>query len=178
MSAPTTTPLERNSTGGGMALLVCLIAFAAAFTIYTAQHLPDPVAVHFGPDNQADGWMSRKNYLIFMLSFMIGMTVFITFIVGTLPGKFPQWTNVPNGDYWLAPKRRQDSLLYLCAHGKRLGYLIVMLMLGMHYTVLVANSTRPAALPLRVFASILIGFAVALSWWIIRLYRRFPRPKS
>jgi hypothetical protein len=52
-----------------------------------------------------------------------------------------------------------------------------MMMLGMHYTILLANHTRPPSLPVRIFSSIVIGFAVALIWWIVRLYRRFPRPK-
>ena len=92
-------------------VLICLITFAAAFMIYTARYLPDSVAVHFGAGNQADGWMSCTGYVVFMLSFMIGMTAFIIFVVGTLPAKFPHWTNVPNRDYWLAPKRRAESLI-------------------------------------------------------------------
>lgn len=178
MSGAQKTLRDRDgSAGSSSAVLIFLVVFAAAFIVYTTRYLPDPVAVHFGTGNQADGWMSRNGYLIFMLSFMIGMTAFITFVVGTLLAKFPQWTNVPNRDYWLAPKRRDESLRYLSAHGKRLGYLIVMMMLGMHYTILLANHTRPASLPVPVFTSILIGFAVALIWWIVRLYRRFPRTK-
>jgi hypothetical protein len=178
MSEARKTLRDRDgSAGSSSAVLICLVVFAAVFIVYTARYLSEPVAVHFGTGNQADGWMSRNGYLIFMLSFMIGMTAFITFVVGTLPAKFPQWTNVPNRDYWLAPKRRDESLRYLSAHGKRLGYLIVMMMLGMHYTILLANHTRPPSLPVPVFTSILIGFAVALIWWIVRLYRRFPRPK-
>ncbi|HEY5544025.1 MAG TPA: DUF1648 domain-containing protein [Candidatus Binatia bacterium] len=178
MSEARKTLRDRDgSAGSSSAVLICLVVFAAVFIVYTTRYLSEPVAVHFGTGNQADGWMSRNGYLIFMLSFMIGMTAFITFVVGTLPAKFPQWTNVPNRDYWLAPKRRDESLRYLSAHGKRLGYLIVMMMLGMHYTILLANHTRPPSLPVPVFTSILIGFAVALIWWIVRLYRRFPRPK-
>jgi hypothetical protein len=178
MSEARKTLRDRDgSAGSSSAVLICLVVFAAVFIVYTTRYLSEPVAVHFGTGNQADGWMSRNGYLIFMLSFMIGMTAFITFVVGTLPAKFPQWTNVPNRDYWLAPKRRDESLRYLSAHGKRLGYLIVMMMLGMHYTILLANHTRPPSLPVPVFTSILIGFAVALIWWIVRLSRRFPRPK-
>jgi hypothetical protein len=178
MSEARKTLRDRDgSAGSSSAVLICLVVFAAVFIVYTTRYLSEPVAVHFGTGNQADGWMSRNGYLIFMLSVMIGMTAFITFVVGTLPAKFPQWTNVPNRDYWLAPKRRDESLRYLSAHGKRLGYLIVMMMLGMHYTILLANHTRPPSLPVPVFTSILIGFAVALIWWIVRLYRRFPRPK-
>lgn len=56
--------------------------------------------------------------------------------------------------------------------------MIVMMMLGMHYTILVANHMQPPALPVPVFSAILIGFALALLWWIVRLYRRFPKPSK
>ena len=157
--------------------LICLNVFAGVFIFYTSQYLPDKVASHFGINGQADGWMTRGGYLLFMISFMVGVSAFVSVVVGILPARFPHWTNVPHGDYWLAPERREESLRYLSAHGKRLGYLIVMMMLGMHYTILLANHTRPPALPVSTFTSILIGFALALVWWIVRLYRRFPKPK-
>jgi Protein of unknown function (DUF1648). len=159
-----------------LVILLCLNVFAGVFILYTSQYLPDRVATHFGIDGRADGWMSRSGYLAFMLAFMIGMSTFVSFVVGTLPRKFPQWTNIPNRDYWLAFERRDESAFFLSAHGKRLAYLIVMMMLGMHYTILLANHMKPPALPGTVFTAILFGFALALVWWIVRLYRRFPRP--
>ena len=168
----------RNSSGtGALPTLVCLTVFAVVFVVYTSQYFPDQVASHFGADGQADGWMSRNGYIFFMATLMVGMSALLTFVVGTLPRKYPQWTNVPNREYWLAEERRDESLLFLAAHGKRLGYVIVMMMLGMHYVILLANHTRPPALPGAKFSAILIGFAIALVWWIVRLYRRFPKPK-
>ncbi len=167
--------MQRDNPTGALVALTCLTVFAVVFVIYTTRYLPDRVATHFGAGNLANGWMSRNFYLLFMLSFMIGISAFVSFVVGTLPRKFPQWTNVPNRDYWLSAERRDESLDYLNAHGKRLGCLIVMMMLGMHYTILLANHTRPPTLPLPIFSSILIGFSLALVWWIVRLYRRFPK---
>ncbi len=167
--------MRKDNDLGAMAALICLTVFAAAFIIYTTQFLPDPVATHFGAESRANGWMGRSNYLLFMLSFTVGLSAFVSFCVGTLPRKFPDWTNVPNRDYWLAAARREESLRYLSVHGKRLGCLIVMMMLGMHYTILVANHTRPPTLPLPIFSSILIGFSLALILWVVRLYRRFPK---
>jgi len=109
------------------------------------------------------------------LSFIVGVSAFVSFVVGTLPRKFPQWTNVPNRDYWLAPECREESLRYLSAHGKRLVCLIVMMMLGMHYVIIKANQLQPPMLPVATFSSVLIGFVLALVWWIVRLYRRFPK---
>ncbi|MSP38637.1 MAG: DUF1648 domain-containing protein [Deltaproteobacteria bacterium] len=170
--------MQRDNPASALITLVCLTVFAAVFVIYTTRYLPDIVATHFGAGNRADGWMSRNGYLLFMLSFMIGVSSFVSFIVGTLPRKFPQWTNVPNRDYWLAPARREESLRYLNAHGKRLGCLIVMMMLGMHYVILKANYVQPPMLRLSSFTAIMLGFSVALIWWIVRLYRRFPKPSS
>ena len=170
--------MRRDSSAGALVALIFLTVFAAVFVIYTTRYLPDRVATHFGGDNQANGWMSRDGYLLFILSFTIGISCLVSFVVGTLPGKFPQWINVPNRDYWLAPQRREESLRYLNAQGKRLGCLIVMMMLGMHYVILKANYMQPPMLPLSSFAPILVGFSVALVWWVIRLYRRFPKAKT
>ena len=170
--------MQRDSSAGALVVLVCLTVFAVAFVIYTTRYLPETVATHFGAGNQANGWMSRDFYLLFMLSFMIGISSFVSLAVGTLPRKFPQWTNVPNRDYWLSVERRDESLKYLNAHGKRLGCLIVMMMLGMHYVILKANHMQPPMLPVPTFSAVLFGFALALIWWIVRLYRRFPKPKD
>ena len=170
--------MQRDNPAGALVTLICLTVFAAVFVIYTTRYLPDTVATHFGADNQANGWMSRNGYLLFILGFMIGISAFVSFVVGTLPRKFPQWTNVPNRDYWLAAERRDESLRYLNAHGKRLACLIVMMMLGMHYVILKANYNQPPRLPLSTFSPILVGFSVALVWWVIRLFRRFPKQKT
>lgn len=167
-------PLKDN-TAGPLVTLICLIVFAVVFVIYTTAYLPDRVATHFSGYNQADGWMSRSGYLLFLLAFLIGAPLLLSLGLGTLPGKFPQWTNVPHRDYWLAPLRRNESLQFLSAHGKRLGCLVVMLMLGIHYTLLLANHMQPPRLPVSTFSSILFGFVLALIWWIVRLYRRFPK---
>lgn len=167
--------MQRDSDSAPTAILLCLMAFAVAFISYTTQYLPDVVGTHFGARNQADGWMRRNGYLIFTLSFVVGIPAFVTVLIGTLPRKYPNWTNLPNKDYWLAPARRNDSIAYLSAHSKRLGCLIVVFMLGIHYTIMLANQIQPPTLPVAQFSAIVISFALALIWWIVRLYRRFPK---
>lgn len=171
--------VQQSSAGSdprAFALLICLLAFAAVFIVYTSQVLPDRVATHFGADQEANGWMSRAGYVAFMLLFTAGIASLIAIMTGPFAARFPQWINVPHRDYWFEPRRRAESLVYLAAHGRRLAYLVVMMMLGMHYTVLLANQARPPRLPGPVFTSILFSFALALAWWIVRLYRRFHKP--
>ncbi|MGH7872873.1 MAG: DUF1648 domain-containing protein [Candidatus Binatia bacterium] len=165
--------MPKGSDAAAWVSFICLTAFAIVFVVYTGSYLPENVATHFGIDGEANGWMTRGGYLLFILSLMVGVSSLVSMLVGGLSRKFPQWTNVPNRDYWLAPERREESLRYLSAHGKRLGCLILIMMLGMHYTVLIANHLRPPTLPASTFSSVIIGFALALVWWIIRLYRRF-----
>jgi hypothetical protein len=172
------TSVRRDDDAGAWVSLICLAVFAVVFIIYTTRYLPDPVATHFGGDNRANGWMSRNEYLLFMLAFMLGIPALVNFTINILARKFPQSINVPNRDYWLAPVRRDESLRYLSGHGKRLGCLIVMMMLGMHYVILKANAIKPPMLPGPTFSAVLFGFALALIWWIVRLYRRFPKPKD
>ena len=167
--------VQRENSDGALIALVCLMVFAVVFIVYTTRYLPDSVATHFGANHQANGWMSRNGYLFFMLGFMIGISSFVSFVVGTLPRKFPRWTNMPNRDYWLSAERREESLGYLSAHGKRLGCLIVLMMLAMHYIILKANHAQPPTLPLPVFMSVVLSFALAVLWWVVRLYRRFPK---
>ena len=54
--------MQRDNSAGALVALLCLTVFAAVFVIYTTRYLPDAIATHFG-DNQANGWMSRDDYL-------------------------------------------------------------------------------------------------------------------
>jgi hypothetical protein len=168
--------LVNNNFNGALVALICLMVFSAAFIIYTTRYLPDIVGTHFGSDHRADGWLSRNGYLAFMLSFLVGVPCVVSLVVAGLPRKYPQWINVPHRDYWLSAARRDESIMFLSAHGLRLGCLLVMLMLGMHYIILLANSLDPPVLPFRNFSAIVIGLGLGLLWWIVRLYRRFAKP--
>ena len=105
--------------------------------------------------------MTRNGYVAFMLCFLIGVPGFISFIVGVLPRRYPggQTSLIANTG---CRGGREESLGYLLAHGMRLACMMVMMMLGMHYTIFVANHLQPPALPIGMFSSILIGFALAL----------------
>jgi hypothetical protein len=52
-----------------------------------------------------------------------------------------------------------------------------MLVLGIHWTILVANGSDPPTLPLRIFAPLLTGFIVGFIAWLIAIFRRFRKPE-
>lgn len=155
--------------------LICLMVFSVTFVIYTSYYLPSSVATHFNINNQPDGWMTRNAYLLLILTLLITIPSTISVGISILSKKFCHLINLPNRDYWLAPPRLSQSLDFLAAHGHRLGRLVIVLMLGLHYVVLVANRAEPPALPQPWFIAILLGFVLALGMWVLALYRRFPK---
>jgi hypothetical protein len=152
------------------------MVFGAAFILYTAQYLPDPLATHFSADGRADGWMARGVYIGFSLTALIGLPALIAYLLFKLPRSLPNWTNIPYREYWLAPERRDDSLGFLTSQGYRLGSLIVMFTIGLHYTILVANRHSPQVLPMSTFLSLVGAFLIVLCLWVMKIYRRFPNP--
>jgi hypothetical protein len=165
-----------NARARSLVTLICLMVFSVTFVIYTSYYLPSKVATHFNVNNEPDGWMTRNFYVLLILTLLVSIPSVITVGISILSQKFPHLINLPNRDYWLAPPRLNESLDFLAAHGHRLGRLVIVLMTGLHYVVLVANRTEPAALPQPWFVAVLLGFVFALGMWVLALYRRFSKP--
>lgn len=155
--------------------IICLLVFALVLVIYTGAYLPDQVATHFDVRNQADGWMTRNEYLLFTLLLIMIVPAAVSVAIAILPRKFPQLVNIPNRDYWLSVERREESTRYLASHGRRLGCMMIMMMTGLHCALLFANSSRPPTLPPSLVLSLLVGFLFALVLWVLALYRRFSK---
>jgi uncharacterized membrane protein len=152
------------------------MVFSVTFVIYTSYFLPETVATHFNFHNEPDGWMTRNRYVILILMLLVGVPMMISVGMDVLLRKYSQLISIPNRDYWLAPPRLEGSLDFVASHAYRLGRLLIVLMTGLHYLVLVANRAEPPTLPQSWFLALSLGFIVALSMWVIVLYRRFPRP--
>jgi serine/threonine-protein kinase len=167
--------MRRDDPNAALVALICMLAFGATFVVYTARYLPDSVATHFDVTGQADGWMSRVVYIWFALAFLSGLPILIAYLITRLSRRLPQWTNIPNRAYWLAPERRAASMGFLAAQGFRLGCFIVMVTIGLHYTILVANQQSPPVLPMRTFSAVIGAFFIVLTLWVVKFYQRFPK---
>ncbi len=158
-------------------LFVLLALIGTIFVLLTIEQLPERVVSHFGSDADPDGWMTRGSYLGFMMSFLLVYPVLIAFLIGFLPRVKPEWVNLPNRDYWLAPERREESLKFLSAQGYWFGCLLLLLVVGVHCAILAANRSHPPELPLSIFVPVLAGFLVGFSVWLVVLFRRFRKPE-
>jgi hypothetical protein len=156
--------------------LILTVAVLLYVFLTTAQ-LPEPVATHFAKGNQANAWMTRDGYRLYMLIFIVLLPSVIVYCVGVLPSKFPNWTNIPNKNFWLVGAQREESLQFLFSQACWLACMMQLMIGGVHFVILDAHRHQPPALNPVIFIPIVGGFLIALFVWIVILYRRFKSVK-
>ncbi len=138
---------------GRSRLVFAILLVLTAMTLFaTTYALPQAVATHFGANDLADGWMNRDRYLVFMLSFSLGLPLALVAALGWLP-------------------RRE----VLRTHAYRLGSIALLLALGVHLLVLEANAARPPRLASGLLGALLALFLAALALWALFLVRGLRR---
>jgi uncharacterized membrane protein len=155
--------------------LVVVLVMAAAFILLSGQSLPPLVASHFGPGGNANGFMPRNAYL----GLMVFIAVVIPFALALahssvrfLPVHF---VSLPNGDYWLAPERRDETFTYLRNHSGYLSVLLASFLSFIHWLVVRANGLQPPHLSTSLFFMGLVLFLLAVALWVGVLLVHFGR---
>jgi serine/threonine-protein kinase len=157
-------------------VFVALLFAGAGFVISTTAPLPERVASHFGAGGHANGYMTRDGYRSFMLFFTVGFPLFIVLAIAGLPRLMPQYTNLPNREYWLAPERRTQAFDFLTTHALWLGCLIEVFICSVHWSVIQANTHHPPQLANGPFLTSLGVFLGTLVVWTIMLMWQFRMP--
>jgi uncharacterized membrane protein len=159
-------------------LFVMLLAGAAALLLHLAGQLPDLVAVHFDAAGRANGFMTRAGCRDFMLLSTLGVPLLITIATALLPRLVPaSLINIPHRDYWLAPERARDSLVFLSEQGLWFGCIFVVFLTCVDAMLVKANALSPPEFPSRLFVAMLIVFFCAVGAWFVRMLRRFRAPR-
>jgi hypothetical protein len=141
----------------------------------TSDRLPARIASHFGADGLANGFMGREAYLGFTIGLVVLVPALIALLVALAARHFPQFLNLPNRDYWLAPQRREETLAYLATHAAWFAALLSAFALGIHLLVVRANRAVPARLETGPFLALMLIFAIVIVVWAGALARRFRR---
>jgi uncharacterized membrane protein len=118
-------------------VLLCLVPIAAGAVLW--DRLPDPMPVHFGPDNQPNGWASRP-FAVFGLPCFIAALELVCVALTNLD---PKRRNIPRKNMalvlWMMPALSvlTGALTYAYALGRTvdIGF-FVMLALGLLFLVL------------------------------------------
>lgn len=153
-------------------LLVALIAVSAAFIAVTAGQLPGLVASHFDSGSGVNGWLTRSQYLFWMLALAILLPLAIVGFIA-LVSTAPRLINLPHRTYWLSEARREQTLATLLSFACAQGCVLTVFAAALHYVILQANTTAPPQLPGALFVAVLVGLLAAMVAWTIALYVRF-----
>ena len=159
------------------AALVAFVLICGVLALDVAHYLPlvpDPLASHFGFSGRPNGWTSRFRMIagLAVLVLLFAAIFAATFIFGRIPDRL---INVPNKTYWLAPERREATLLYFSV------WLRWFLVLTLAFLTLVvgltfrANLHTPPQLSVAALGVLIIYLVVAVTM-IVTLVMRLHRP--
>src|SRR5678816_209797 len=105
--------------------------------------------------------MRRATYTLLMLGLVIlvpSLVAATNLLVRVLP---PQFVNLPNKRYWLAPERRAASLEALGGLGLRFAIALAVFLCFVHWLVVQANTVQPPRLSEPWFLASLAVFGAA-----------------
>ena len=130
-------------------------------------------ASHFDASGNADSFISRSNYLFFMILLITLTSLFIGGL-GKFVTSLPEESiNLPNRSYWLSPERKVESLKYISNWLQLFSAGIAVFLCYVHWLVVQANSTESKQLE---STHLYIGLGVmlvALIVGIISMISRF-----
>lgn len=153
-------------------MLLVLMALQAAW--YWGR-MPARIASHFDGPGHPNGWTTRAGMLGFTL-FLVAVQGSAFFLLPKLLRFIPNWINIPNRGYWLAPERRAASLVALERWMNGLGAGIFALLLLANELVYRANLKPEPRLDRTAFLVLLGAFLLFFVHRIVAIHRLFPKP--
>jgi uncharacterized membrane protein len=157
-------------------LFLFLAAYAAVhFSAYYSQ-LPEVVASHFDAHGVANGWQTKSAFFgvfvgVTVLAVVVGFGV--PRIITLLP---PEYINLPNKRYWLAPEQRAETMHFLNVYFAWFGCALFAVILFTINFAIQANlhpDRRPDATSMWFVLSGFMAFAIGGT---VRIFKRFGRP--
>ena len=152
-----------------------VLGAAASFVWISGQSLPAVVASHFGFSGAADGTTSRQGYVVFMAIFVVALPLAMVG-VAHLFGRPGLPMNLPNVDYWLAPRRRARTVDILRCRMLVFAAGLCLYLCYVHWLVVRANTVQPAHLSNVAMYGGLAVFLLIVVGWVVALHRRFRLP--
>ncbi|HEU4428383.1 MAG TPA: hypothetical protein VFT98_06485 [Myxococcota bacterium] len=150
-------------------------AASAAYFIATVPRLPECVASSFGASGIAQAFMPRAVYAAWFGGLCLLLPLVLLLAFCWLPRRFPQHTNIPLREIWLAPENRAAFHARMDRAGLRLGGSAALSFAAIHALVLEANDRQPARLSqgafllvLGAFVAVTVGTALHVSFALRR----------
>lgn len=154
--------------------LLVLVFLAILQAVFYYPQLPDTVASHFGADGEANEWSAKQTFFVvyfFALALVVGIFLLLPAFFRRLPASM---INLPNKEYWLAPERREKTLLFLTDQLNRFGVATLSLLIATIQLAIRANLRPEKRLSSTMW--VLLGvYALYTGRWALTFYRKFQR---
>lgn len=153
-------------------IFAALICLAILQSIYYFPRVPEVMASHFDGLGNPNGWSSKTVFF----GIYAGVLVLTIIIFAVIPNKFihrsKMWLNLPNKEYWLAPKRKDQTVGFIRSHLMYFGIVNVLLAIYVVQLVILANFNAQPRLSNTIVWALMIYFAY-VAIWLIRFFIRF-----
>ena len=167
---PMTEPKPQHTFSAPTLLL---ISCAAVLVWLTSRSLPPLVAAHFDSAGRVNAYVPRRHYIALLLGVAVVVPLFLVIIPRRALSKPGARISLPNGDYWLAPERREQTVRFLAQQTSVFAWLVVLFLCYVQWLVVRANARTPPSLNSEALVSGLVVFLVCTFSWIVRLVGRF-----
>ena len=157
--------------------LFVLPALVVVHIAYYWPQLPERMASHFGPGGKADGWMSKQENMIFYLA-LVSISAALWASIGWILKKSPDESiNIPNKEYWLAPERREQTLMRMGHQLSTFGIATVAFLMAVMHSVFLANLNGGKQLG-ALFFIYLAGFLAYTGIWAYQMVKGSKVPEA
>jgi uncharacterized membrane protein len=155
-------------------LLLCGAIGAAHYYML----LPERMASHFSADGTPNGWQLKEMFFLLM-GLVSASTAIIGFLAPVLIARRPaSQINLPNKEYWLAPKRRAATMEFIAGQMRWFACAVLTVLLFGGYEAIQANLREVVRFDSQVMLAVMVGFVVFVLVWLIGFVRHFSRVES
>src|SRR5262249_7482655 len=154
-------------------VFTALLAVCVLFALKSIPGLPENVAIHFNAKYEADAWVPRDQYCVFILLFLVGLPLLLVWVMAWLPRLTGGKGQIPDCEFWFADERRGETERFLLSHALWLGCFTIAIIYGVHVAIQRANSLAPATLAVDTLTAMLVIYLCGLIWWFARFLRHF-----
>lgn len=160
---------------GPLLLLAFLYLALLISVLCTFRQLPEPVATHFTAQGHPDGWMHRSKYLLATVALSLWLPALVVGLCFALRFAPNGAINLPRKEYWLAPERREQTCNYFLYQSIWFACMAVAFVIGIHFSVVQANSGFPRRLSDLMVLAVAGSFLVGVIAWALHLIAPFLR---
>ena len=158
-----------------LVIFVSLLVVFSFLTLNSIGDLPEKIAIHFDVNGAADGWTTREIYRFYVLLSLAGLPLLLVWIMAGLPRVTKGKGQIPDCEYWFTDDRRRLTEAFLLHHACWLGTLTVVVIYGMHISIMRANATNPPLLATDRLLMIVLFYLIGLVWWAAAFLRHFKK---